>query len=215
MIKKVEYHSTDTKIDFTIIESENGFTCSINNLGLYSYLHTSNMVLFDEYEKPKKYNFDEIINDFCKVRYEFYFKRKRYIINKLEKDLKHISNKVRFVQENIDKKINIMNVEEEDLIKELEKKGYDKECKNEEGDGGYNYLLSLQARSFTKNKVKQLKNDLENIKIKLDKTIKTNEKQMWLNDLEQFEIEYEKWLEKIEDEEKDCNQKKSKKKSKK
>ena len=68
----------------------------------------------------------------------------------------------------------------------------------EEGDGssktGYEYLLRLQVRTFTSNKVKQLKNDIDGLTKKLNDIQSTSEKKMWLQDLKEFEIEYVKWL---------------------
>ena len=129
-------------------------------------------------------------------------KRKKHIIQSLEKDLRHLSNKARFIQEIIDNKLDIMNVEEDIIIKELHKRGYDKETKNkEENDdsedtntNGYDYLLKLQVRTFTASKVKQLKQDIENIKTKIKIIKDTSEKTMWLNDIQEFVKEYDKWL---------------------
>jgi DNA topoisomerase-2 len=193
-IKSMKNYSTPKKVDFLITESDDGLSCTLENMKLYSYLHTSNMVLFNEKQQLKKYTIDQIINDFCKMRYEFYVKRKKYIINNLEKELRFIGNKARFIQEVVDKKLNIMNIDEELVIKELEKRGYDKESRKENDEGGYNYLLTMQVRTFTANKIKQLKNDLESSKKKLEYAKTTTEKQMWLNELKEFETEYQKWL---------------------
>ena len=136
------------------------------------------------------------------MRYSFYTKRKNYIINKLEKELKYIGSKVRFVEEIIDKSLNIMNVAEEKIVKELEKRKYDKDLKETNNDEenenknkhGYEYLLRLQVRTFTSDKVKELKDDIISLKHKLDYAKSLTEKQMWLNDLKEFEDEYVKWL---------------------
>jgi len=199
-IKSMKNNSSYNTIDFTLTESEDGFNCNVDNLKLHSYLHITNMVLFNENEQIKKYTIETIINDFCKMRYKFYTKRKEYIINNLEKELKFLRNKARFIQEIIDNKLNIMNVEETEVIKELEKRGYDKDTKveNEEEEtgskSGYEYLLRLQVRTFTANKVKQLKNDIDSLQKKLEEAKSITEKQMWLKDIEEFEQEYEKWL---------------------
>ena len=198
-IKNMKNYSTPKKVNFLITESDDGFSCNINNMGLYSYLHTTNMVLFNEKEQLKKYSIDEIINEFCIVRYKFYSKRKNHIISTIEKDLRHLGNKERFIQEIIDGKLKIMNIDEEVIIKELEKRKYDKESKNEdpeqsENKNGYNYLLKLPVRTLTADQVKKIKNDIQSLKTRLDNTKKISEKQMWLNDLKEFENEYHKWL---------------------
>jgi DNA topoisomerase-2 len=199
-IKSMKNYSTPKKVNFLITESDDGFSCNINNMGLYSYLHTSNMVLFNEKEQLKKYTVDEIINEFCIVRYQFYTKRKNHIISTIEKELRHLGNKERFIQEIIDGKLKIMNIDEEVIIKELEKRKYDKETKNDdtseqvENKNGYNYLLKLPVRTLTADQVKKIKNDIQSLKTRLDNTKKICEKQMWLNDLKDFENEYHKWL---------------------
>jgi hypothetical protein len=198
-IKNMKNYSTPKQVKFSITESEDGFSCNINNMGLYSYLHTTNMVLFNEKEQLKKYTTDEIINDFCIMRYAFYTKRKNHIISTVEKDLRHLGNKERFIQEIIDDKLKIMNVNEEVIIKELEKRKYDKDTKNdeEESKNGYNYLLKLPVRTLTADQVRKIKNDIKSLNTTLDSIKKTTEKQMWLNDLKDFENEYHKWLKNI------------------
>ena len=203
-IKNMKNNSSYNKVDFTITESEDGFSCNLDNLKLYSYLHVTNMVLFNDREQLKKYNIEQIIDDFCKMRYALYTKRKNYIIQNLEKELKFISNKARFVQEIIDKKLNIMNVSEDKIVRELETLGYAKDFKNDEDDDttsnkhGYEYLLRLQVRTFTSDKVKQLKEENQSLDTKLKTIKKTTEKQMWINDLSEFEFEYTKWLKAME-----------------
>jgi DNA topoisomerase-2 len=201
-IKDMKNNSTYKKVKFYITESDNGIECDIKSLKLYSYIHTTNMVLFNEKEQIKKYNIDEILNEFCIIRYSFYIKRKKYIINQIEEELRFLGNKERFIKEIIDKKINIMNIEENIIIKELEKRGYDKHSDNDSEDNtetknGYNYLLRLPVRTLTANQVKKIKNDILSLNIKLDNVKKTSEKQMWLNDLKEFENEYNIWLKKM------------------
>lgn len=202
-IKSMNNNSTVKKVNFTLTETEDGLSCNLNNLKLHSYLYTTNMVVFNEKYQLKKYNIDQIINDFCYMRYEFYKKRKQYIIKQLEKDLRFLGNKERFITEIINKKLNIMNVDENILIKELEKRGYDKENvkvddEGEESGGGYNYLLRLPVRTLTSNQVKKIQNDILSLEKKLDYITKISEKKMWVNDLNEFEEEYEKWLKTME-----------------
>ena len=214
-IKNMKNYSTPKKVNFVITESDDGFSCNLNNMGLYSYLHTTNMVLFNEKEQLKKYNVDDILNDFCIMRYSFYTKRKNHIISTLEKDLRYLGNKERFIQEIIDNKLKIMNVEEEVIVKELEKRKYDKENKNDSNDleqienkNGYNYLLKLPVRTLTAEQVKKIKNEILSLKTKLDNIKKTSEKQMWLKDLKEFEDEYHKWLKNITESKSEASKKK-------
>ena len=61
----------------------------------------------------------------------------------IEKELKHLGNKERFISEVISKKLKIMNIEEQVIISEMEKNKYDKE------NNTYDYLLRLQVRTLS------------------------------------------------------------------
>jgi DNA gyrase/topoisomerase IV subunit B len=199
-LKSMKNYSTPKNPHFILTESSDGFSCSIETLKLHSYLYTSNMVLFNENEKLRKFtNIDEIIHFFCTVRFNYYIKRKKYIIQSLETEHRYLGNKARFIQEVIDEELLIMNEEENSIIKELEERGYDKDNTKSnlidgEEIGAYDYLLRMQVRTFTANKVKQLKNDIASLQEKIDGIKSITEKQMWINDLNEFQKEYIKWL---------------------
>jgi DNA topoisomerase-2 len=190
-VKSMKNYSSTRDVSFILSESTDGFSCNIENMKLQTYVYTSNMVLFTEKNQLRKYdNVDQIIDNFCKVRLDYYVKRKKYQVNNLENEIRHLGNKERFIQEVIDKEILIMNEKEEDIIEVLKDRGYDEEPES----GGYDYLLRLQVRTFTSDKVKQLKNDITSSKTKLDILTQTKPEQMWLNELNELEKQYEKWL---------------------
>jgi DNA topoisomerase-2 len=206
-IKSLSNYSTQKKVNFIVTEADDGINLNLNTLKLHSTLSTSNMVLFNEKNQLKKYTLDEIINDFCVLRYQLYVKRKEKILEVLGANFKHISNKVRFIMEIIEEKFDIMNVSEADIIKKLVSDGYDREVKDAtkeddtaaaggetNGSKGYEYLLRLNVRNFTSEKVENLKKELVAIQEHLEEIEKTDAKTMWLNDLRDFEGEYSKWL---------------------
>ena len=196
-LKSVNNYSSPKDVHFVVKEGED-FRCDLNTMKLHSYIYTSNMVTFNEKEQLRKYDtVDQILDNFCRVRYDYYVKRKRHQINALEVELRFLGNKERFVSEVISGELNIMNVEEEDLIIELKNRGYDEDPKKEEGEGGYDYLLRMPVRSLTANKVKQLKNDIASTQEKLDGLRATSEEVIWLNELNEFETAYTKWLDEI------------------
>lgn len=192
-IKSIKNYSTTKKVNFFINETQNGIKCNINTLKLKSYIYTSNLVLFNTENKIKKYkNVYEIIQDFCTIRFSYYVKRKEYLINSLKSELLILQNKHRFINEIINNNLNIMNIPEEELILELENKNYNKINDN------YDYLLKLQIRTFTQNKIIQLTNEIQILENKINILLTTTEKQMWLSDIEDFVIEYKKWIKKIQ-----------------
>ena len=204
-LKDISNYSTTRDVNFILTEYDDGMECDLATLKLHSYLYTSNMVLFTEKEQLKKYNtVDEIIVNFCKVRLEFYKKRKQYQIDMMRKELKHLGNKERFITEVVNEDLIIMKKKEDDIISELTTRKYDTEGEH----GGYDYLLRLQVRTFTVEKIQQLKNDIESLQTRLDTIIATSEENMWLQELEELEKHYDVWL-------KDINNRKIAKNSKK
>ena len=198
-LKSLNNESTPQKVHFTLVEHDEGISCNHTNMKLTSTINISNMVAFNEKNQLKKYSVDEIINDFCIIRFALYKKRKLHLINHCEKELRHLGNKARFIKEVIDKKLNIMNIDEDIIIRDLEKRKYDKEFKNDDDNdtttaSGYEYLLRMPVRVLSANQINKLKNDINSIQTKLDIITSISEKKMWLNDIDEFEIEYDKWL---------------------
>jgi DNA topoisomerase-2 len=192
-IKTMKNYSTPTKVNFVITENNDGIKCNEENLKLKSCIYTSNMVLFTEKEQINKFDtIDDIIESFCTVRYEYYIKRKEYILNDLEKELKTSENKARFLKEVMNDELIIFKRDESDISAEMEKKGYGKE------EDSFDYLLRLQVRSFTTQKIQDLETEIENIKKQIKNNQNTSEKQMWINDLDVFTKAYNTWLKSTE-----------------
>jgi DNA topoisomerase-2 len=200
-LKSVSNYSSTKKVHFVLTEVDD-FRCDLDSLKLHSYLYTSNMVMFNEKLQIKKYDtVDSILDNFCTVRFEYYEKRKRHQIDALEKEIRYLGNKERFVSEVVSKTISIMNENESDIVEVLTARGYNEDPKKTEGEGGYDYLLRMQVRTFTADKIKQLNNDIMSLKEKLDNLKSKSEKKIWLEELEQFQNAYKKWLQEIEQEE--------------
>lgn len=190
-IKNLQNFSTPQKVNFVLTELEDGMNLSIKTLKLTTTLHTSNMVLFNEKFQLKKYTVHEIIKDFCSLRYEYYTKRKSFILNSLERQLKIVDNKVKFLTKIMEGSLKIMNVDEEIVLSEMINLGFDKV------DDSFDYLLKMQIKSFTMNKVNSLKSELSDIKLTIENLEKQTESDLWLEDIRQFIIEYDKWSKNI------------------
>jgi DNA topoisomerase II len=193
-IKSMKNYSTTNHVKFILNENNDNF-CDTESLKLRSYVYTSNMVLFNEKTELKKYNTtDEIIDTFCKTRLDFYVRRKKYQIQNLKNEICYLSNKQRFISEIISKKLIIMNKKESIVIDSLISKKYDKHPEHKD----YNYLLQMPVRVFTEEKILALKNNIENLKTQLETLIGTEEKTLWVNELDEFEKHYTKWLKDME-----------------
>ena len=192
-IKDMSNYSSPKDVNFVLTEYDDGIQCNIANLKLQTHISTTNMVLFTENDQLKKYDtIDEIIDNFCKVRFSFYQKRKKYQIQMMEKDLKHLGNKERFITAVINDEIIIVKRKQEVIINELREKKFD-----EDNQGGYNYLLSMQLKTLTEEKIEDLQNEIKTLQTKLDLIIATSEQNMWLHELDDLEKHYETWLKDI------------------
>jgi DNA topoisomerase-2 len=133
-ISNYKNHSTPKIIDFTISESKE--VDKELDLGLHTYIHTSNMVLFSEEGVLKKYvSIKQILDSYCKIRFMFYIKRKQHKLRNIEKLIKILGNKKRFLQEVRDGELKLFNTvkgkresrKTAEIILELSQKGYDKQ----------------------------------------------------------------------------------------
>jgi DNA topoisomerase-2 len=191
-LKTMKNYSSPSEVKF-ILSNGTDFECSIESLKLHSYLYTSNMVLFDEENRIKKYDsVYEILNRFCVVRYKYYRLRKEYQLRQLGIELKMLQNKERFITEVIEETLDIMRKKESVIIQTLKDHSYDEDLKRE--NGGYEYLLGMQVRSFTEEKVNILRAEIQSITDKINTLRNTTVKQLWINDLEEFRVKYNEWL---------------------
>lgn len=193
-IKGYKNNSSDVVINFEIDETKDGeFECTEESLGLVSTLSTNNIVLFNKNGEITKYeSVYDILSEFCGVRYEFYVKRKEYIIKELRHKLLVLKNKIKFLMSVMDESLIIKDIDEDDLIKELEKRKYYKVKDDGDEQGSYKYLLNMNIRSFTKQRLESLKKDIEKVENELDIMEKTTPSEMWLKELEELEVSYKK-----------------------
>ena len=143
------------------------------------------MTCFDINDKIKKYNsVNEIIEEFCIVRLDYYIKRKEYLIKQYEQELLINSNKYRFINSIINDEINIYKKTEIESIKILEDNKFDKI------NDGYNYLLNMFIKSFTKDRLDELKKIIDNLKKQIKELKLLTPENLWENDLNEFEKIY-------------------------
>jgi DNA topoisomerase-2 len=188
-LKSMKNYSTPKEVNIVLNETDNGISCNLSNLKLHSYVYVSNMVLFDENDKLKKYaSVDEIVDAFCKVRFRFYTKRKCYMLKEMNSDITRLKNKLEFVKVVVEGKLDIMNRKENDIVSVLEQMKIGKE------DDSYDYLLRLQVRTFTNEKILELQKEIDSKNEKLASVHATTEGKMWKNDLAEFEKQYEKFI---------------------
>ena len=223
IVKEYNDMSTDTNVDITITmapniiktysEKSTEFECNMleKTLGLYTTQSTTNMNLFDSKEKLKKYgSVEEIIDDYCVVRLDYYTKRKEYMIAALQKELMVLSNRARYITELLEDKIDLRRKTNKMLVELLKERKYDAmagdkqddkqddkhaDQDNSTGTGGYKYLLKLPMDSVSEENVTKLLNEKEKKEKELSDLDSKSTQQLWIQDLDELDVEYKKFVE--------------------
>ena len=189
--------STDSVVDFTIT-----LTRSINEsdrcsagptecnalekmLKLHTTQTTSNMNLFDEREQLHKYDtVYEIARAFFRVRRGIYEQRKQTMLAKLRNELSVLSNRARYIQEQLDDTLDLRRQKRDALLAVLKTKTY------AEHDGGYDYLLKMPMDGVTDEKVVALLHERDAKQRDYDDLIQTSAAELWMRDLDALERAY-------------------------
>ncbi|NDG64232.1 MAG: hypothetical protein EBY29_12335 [Planctomycetes bacterium] len=189
--------STDTVVDFAIT-----FTQPINErdrcstgatecnaleklLKLYTTQTTSNMNLFDDREQLRKYDtVHDIARAFFRVRREIYEQRKQSMLAKLRNDLEILTNRTRYIQEQLDDTLDLRRQKRETLLATLQSKGYAAR------DGGYEYLLKMPMDCVTDEKVASLLVERDTKQHEHDDLLETGSAKLWMRDLDVLEKMY-------------------------
>jgi DNA topoisomerase-2 len=201
-VKDYDDMSKDTTVDFVITlhkgKLEELESCILENdcnglekqFRLFSTLSTTNMHLFDAHDKLKKYaNVVDIIEDYYETRIVLYQTRKDYMMDMLSRELLVLSNKTRYIKENLEGTIDLRRKSREVVNQMLTEKQYS--MINDDSD--YKYLTELPMNSVTEEKVEQLEKQHESKKMELELLRETSIEQMWFRELELLENEYIKY----------------------
>jgi DNA topoisomerase-2 len=204
IIKDYDDMSKDTNVDFTItftkgkleeLEKSNGdHGCNglEKLLKLYTTNTTTNMHLFDANDKLHKYEkISDIIDCYYQTRIKLYETRKEYMIKALEKELVILSNKAKYIQENLDGSIDLRKKKREEVNNMLLGKGYNMI----DDDSDYKYLVRMPMDSVTSENVEKLLKDKNNKETELEVIKSTTIQQMWITELDLLKEQYVEYKE--------------------
>ena len=139
----------------------------------------------DEYGKLMIFeNTSDIIKYFVKFRLDYYHKRKQFLLDKLNKELKILSNRGRFIKAIIDGKLKVNNVSKAIIIEGIESMNLDKI------DDSYDYLLRMPIYSLTKEMYDKLKEDFTIKKEEIKTLEATDPKDMYILDLTELKKKF-------------------------
>ncbi len=199
MVKDYDDMSKDTNVDFTITfakgkleeleQSKGDYACNglEKLLKLYTTNTTTNMHLFDADDKLQKYEkISDIIDAYYDVRLKLYQTRKDYLIDAIEKELVLLSNKAKYIKENLEGTIDLRKKKKEQVLEMLESKGYD----IIDDDTDYKYLTKMPMDSVTEENVEKLLTEKGNKETELATIKSTSINKMWNLELDNLLEQY-------------------------
>ena len=221
-IKDFTSLSTEVSVDFTVVFPKGKLTELMNIkddfgtdgveklLKLTTSVSTGNMHMFDANIRLKKYrSVREIIDEFYHIRLELYVKRKAFLVEQLQHKLLKLSNKAKYIQENLTGTVDLRKKTYTQVDELLTNRKYDKI------EGDYKYLTKMPMDSVTNENVEHIMKDKDNAQHELDVLIKTSEQKIWLGELDILENKYGEFKTKREKIQLGSGSLKPKKKSKK
>ena len=199
-LKEVRNYNKKNSIHFVIKPTKNfipDVTVSGNLKILQKKHNLKNMVVIDEKNYPYRFqSVEQILECFYMRRLEIYSKRKEYLLNVYQKDLKKASNRYRFVcSVGIERTLDLHGFETDEELYISMKEEY----KFDLVDDTYDYLLNMAVRSLTRKKAEELAKEKEKLKNLIGDLKKKTPKDLWLTDLEKFKVEYKKFLKERDD----------------
>lgn len=204
ILKNYTDMSTDTEIDITIrlcsgvmqklLPKKSDYGCNQleKALGLYTTKTTTNMNLFTNKQQLKKYtNIYDIVDDYFVVRKKLYHKRKEHQVKILERDVMKLSNKAKFIQEQICEPPTLVlrKKKKHEVIEMLKEKEYD----IIDDDKDYKYLRSMPIDSLEEENVAKLLKECGDKKVMLEALKNKKVDDMWLDELQELTVQYDNY----------------------
>ena len=119
------------------------------------------------------------MKEYYSIRYEYYNKRKKYLIDKLGKELVILSNKARYIKGNLEDNIDLRKKTKDQIDKMLEDMKFDKHIK----DNNYNYLIKMPMDSVCKENVEKIMKEHGEKEEELESIKSSSVEKMWLKEL--------------------------------
>lgn len=213
-------NNTDTRVHFELT-FDDGYLDTAKDVDkqfhLYKKYSIANMHLYGPEGHIKRYDcVENIMRDYYKVRLEMYQKRKDYQLGILEHQFNVISFKVKFILMVVEKKLEINNKKKQEIEEKLEKLKFPRLGRSKDDTKvSYDYLLSMPIYNLTQEKIDELKQQQDEKETEYNKLNEKSPQDIWLGELDELEVRYEKWFQKKMEEAKETIGKKKSKKSKK
>lgn len=174
-------------------------------LKLVVKLSLSNMHLFDACGKIRKFpSYGAILKYYCGVRLKLYRRRKEYLLDKWKKEMEILKWKVKFITDVTSGNIIVYDIRTKtskkraEVIARLEELGYPQFQIGKEKKESYSYITTTGLFDLTEDEIKKLQEELNNKKADIENLENKSPKDIWLEEIDSFLEEYDKWEEDVD-----------------
>ena len=139
---------------------------------------TENITTLDEFGNLKIFETaEELLSYFVDFRLTYYDKRKKYLLEKIDRELYVIDNRVKFIKAILDQTLELRNRKIQDVEADL------KQLEIQKYEDSYRYLLDMSVQSLTKEKWEELQKKGQDLRDERDKIERTTPKEFYKKDL--------------------------------
>jgi DNA topoisomerase-2 len=194
-------HNIDIKVHFINSELQKLIKSNTleKRLKLISIIKTSNMHLYKNNVITKYQNANIILKDYIDIRMEIYDKRKKYNIKILDNELSLLKYRKQFIEQVISKDIVIERKKKSEIIDRLVELKYPELSISLENKISYDYITNLPLFSLTLEKIEEFNKDYNDKLSELTLYKNTTIQQLWINEIDNLEKVYIKWLSNFEE----------------
>jgi len=194
-------HNIDIKVHFINSELQKLIKSNTleKRLKLISIIKTSNMHLYKNNVITKYQNANIILKDYIDIRMEIYDKRKKYNIKILDNELSLLKYRKQFIEQVISKDIVIERKKKSEIIDRLVELKYPELSISLENKISYDYITNLPLFSLTLEKIEEFNKDYNDKLSELTLYKNTTIQQLWINEIDNLEKVYIKWLNNFEE----------------
>ncbi len=195
-LQDIIYDHDDINIDIKLIFKKQHYEeyknmdrdVLVKNFNLCSKLSENNMYLFNAECKLQYFEtVEDIIEYYYGLRLMMYEARKNAMIQQLMYEMLILSNKAKFIKRVKQGLINPQKMTDETLLEELHKNfKKDPRCQSSSEFGPYEYLVSMNYRSFTNENASRMEESVKAKQAEIDELKKITAKQMWNNDIDEI-----------------------------
>lgn len=184
-IKDFQNYSTEECVKFVVEFRSPEFLQKIIKSGeiykemkLSKTISITNMNLFNSKGVIQKYTSpNEIIEEFYKLRLDFYNKRKEYLLSKYNKEYEILESKIRFIMAIIDERLYVFKKSKAEIEEQLITLIFPRVEKT------FRYLTDMPIYSFSKEKIEELVKSKKNIKDSITDLEESDLSDLWIEDL--------------------------------